>query len=418
MANNLTFNQIATVMTQLQILATGVVDIIAPVDTASFVAAATTTLKTGYEQVYRAISAVLGRTIFSIRPYYSKLRGMMIPDTAFKLHTRKLQMIDNNFDDNAAVAWPVHYNSEADPAYGDGESVDMQAIKKTYPVQTNFYGMNTYADSYTVFDEQLEIAFRDPEEFAMFWTMVTQNIADRLEQSRENCARAILCNMIGTCAKLYEDEDNLTSVVYLLDEYNERTGLELTAETVYAPENYPDFVRWAYGRIAEVSAKMTERSLLYQTVLESGPILHHTPKERQRLYIYAPEEMQMRANVLSTTFNQQFLTLGDHETVNFWQSILSPAKVDVIPGYIGTDGSAVVSDTGVEVDNVFGVLMDEEAGGYASIRSSIKPAPYNAAGDYQNFWIKEYNKMYMDNTEKIVVFLLTAENGGGGGGGI
>lgn len=413
MSNELSFNQIATIMNNLQAQATGAGDP-APVDTASFVAAATTTLKTGYEQVYRAISAVLGRTIFSIRPYYAKLRGMMIPDTAFKLHTRKLQMIDNDFDPNAAVAWPVHFNDDAPTPSGDGHSVDMQAIKKTQPVQTNFYGMNTYSDSYTIFDEQLEVAFSNPEEFAMFWTMVTQNIADRLEQSRENCARAILCNMIGTCAALYDDSSNMTSVVYLLDEYNERTGLELTTETVYAPENYSDFVRWAYGRIAEVSAKMTERSLLYQTVLDNKPIPRHTPKERQRLYIYAPEEMQMRANVLSTTFNQQFLSLGDHETVNFWQSILNPGEVSVKPGFISTAGDAVVANDAITVSNVFGILMDEEAGGYASIRSSIKPAPYNAAGDYQNFWIKEYNKMYMDNTEKIVVFLLTADNGGSG----
>lgn len=402
MANDLSFNQVATIMNSLQNQATGATNI-AATNMADFVAAATTTLKTGYEQVYRAISAVLGRTIFSIRPYYAKLRDMMVSDTQFKLHTRKLQISDNTFDDNKAVAWPVHYDAtQTSNPTGDGESVDQQKIKKALPLQTNFYGMNTFADSYTIFDEQLEVAFTTPEEFAMFWTMVTTNIMDRLEQSRENSARAILANMAGACAALNDGG----RVIHLLTEYNARTGLSLTTTTVYDPANFPGFVRWAYGRIADLSSKMTERSLKFQTTITGAPIYRHTPKQRQRLYLYAPEETQMRANVLSQTFHNEFLELGAHEMVNFWQAIDTPDGINVVPGYIAANGSATVHGSAVTFTGLFGILMDEEAGGYSPIRSSIKPAPYNAAADYQNFWIKEYQKLYMDNTEKIILLVL------------
>lgn len=400
MANDLTFNQTAAILNALNTQATGQAAI-APTDTASFVAAGTTLLKTGYEQVYRAISTVLGRTIFSVRPYYAKLRGMEVTDTMFRLHTRKLQVADNELENNKAVEWPVHYDDTEDPISGNGESVDMQKIKKADALQTNFYGMNTFADHYTIFDEQLEVAFTSPEELAMFWTMILQNVSDRFEQSRENCARAILSNAIGALNALNESG----RIIHLLTEYNTRTGKSLTTTTVYDPANYPDFMRFVFGRLAALSSLMTDRSVLFQTIVNSKYINRHTPVEKQRLYLFAPEEMQMRSQVLSTTFHDEFLRMADHEMVNFWQSIQTPGRVSVTPGYIAANGTATTGSAQV-VNNVFGIMMDEEAGGYTRLRSSIKPAPYNAAGDYQNFWLKEYNKMYMDNTEKMVLLLL------------
>ena len=401
MANDLTFNQIATILNSICAQATGQAQI-TPTNTSDFVAVATTTLKAGYEEVYKAIATVLGRTIFSMRPYYAKLRGMQVTDGMFKLHTRKLQLSDNTFDDNLSVKWPVTYDVTQSPPLGDGESVDMQKIKKAKPLQTNFYGMNTFQDHYTIFDHQIDVAFSSPDELGMFWSMVLQNITDRFEQARENLARGILSNMAGACAALNDGG----RVIHLLTEYNTRTGQSLTTTTVYDPANFPGFVRWAFGRISALSSLMTERSTKFQTTITGSPIMRHTPVERQRLYIYAPEEMQMRANVLSTTFHDNFLRLADHEMLNFWQSIDTPDGINVVPGYIAANGSATVHGSAVTFTGLFGILMDEEAGGYATVKSTLKPAPYNAAGDYQNFFLKEYNKTYMDNTEKIILLVL------------
>lgn len=401
MANDLTFNQIATVLNSICAQATGQAQI-TPTNTADFVAVATTTLKAGYEEVYKAISTVLGRTIFSTRPYYAKLRGMQVTDGMFRLHTRKLQLSDNTFDDNQSVKWPVTYDVTQSPPLGDGESVDMQKIKKAKPLQTNFYGMNTFQDHYTIFDHQIDVAFSSPDELGMFWSMILQNITDRFEQARENLARGILSNMAGACAALNDGG----RVIHLLTEYNTRTGQSLTTTTVYDPANFPGFVRWAFGRISALSSLMTERSTKFQTTITGSPIMRHTPVERQRLYIYAPEEMQMRANVLSTTFHDNFLRLADHEMLNFWQSIDTPDGINIVPGYIDASGAATVHGSAVTFTGLFGILMDEEAGGYATEKSTLKPAPYNAAGDYQNFFLKEYNKVYMDNTEKIILLVL------------
>lgn len=401
MANELTFNQISTVLNLIQSQATGQAALQAT-DTASFTAAATTTLKAGPEEIYKAIGIVLGRTIFNRRPYYGKLKTMKVSDTMFKLHTRKLQLSDNAAEDNTSVKWPVLYDETQDPALGDGQAVDMQKIKKGKPLQTNFYGMNTFQDHYTIFDYQLEVAFSSPDELAAFWTMLIGNVSDRFEQYRENLSRAILANAAAACAALNDGG----RVIHLLTEYNTRTGKELTTTTVYDPSNFPDFIRWAIGRINAVSALMTDRSTKYQTTITGHPIMRHTPRENQRLFLYAPEEMQIKANVLSTTFHDDFLKLGTYETVNFWQSIETPDGVNVVPGYVNAAGAATVHSGAVTFSGLLAVLMDEEACGYATVKSTIKPAPYNAAADYQNYFLKEYNKIYLDNTEKIVIFVI------------
>ena len=71
--NTMSFNQLATVLNAIHNQATGQ-SAAAAVDTYTFVSQAQTALRTGYDPVMNAISQVLSRTIFSIRPYSAKLR--------------------------------------------------------------------------------------------------------------------------------------------------------------------------------------------------------------------------------------------------------------------------------------------------------------------------------------------------------
>ena len=398
--NELSFNQVATILQAIQNQATGVASA-APVDTASFVASAQTVLKTGYEQVYRAISTVLGKTVFSIRPYNRKFRGMEFTESMFKLHTRKIQMGDSDFEDNDTTDYPVFFDDDENPISGTGKSVDQQRIKKSPVLQTNFYGINTYQNSYTLYDETLDVAFSTPEDLARFIQMITTNMANMFEQSRETMARATIANLMGGII----DIGDTSRIVHLLTEYNGLTGLSLTAQTVYQPENFAPFMRWVFSRIASISALMTERSELFQQVVNDVHIMRHTPYEDQRVYLYAPAQFQIEMQVLADTYHDNYLKLSDNETVNFWQAIRTPDSISVTPSYIGANGE-VQTGTTVNQSGIFGIICDREAAGYTVLKSTIKPAPYNARADYQNFWLKDYQKSFVDHTEKSVILLL------------
>ena len=75
MANDLTFGQVSAIANELNKQATGS-SAMAVVDTSSFVTVGQTILSTGYDNVMNSISQVLSRTIFSIRPYDAKFKGI------------------------------------------------------------------------------------------------------------------------------------------------------------------------------------------------------------------------------------------------------------------------------------------------------------------------------------------------------
>lgn len=402
-ANALEFNQVSAVLNAIQNIVTGKNNV-ASIDTSTFCTAADITLKQGYDKVINAISLVLGPTLMEIRPYDRKFKGLELTDTQFKLRTRKLQVIDNEFEDNDTHKYPVQYDSgESDP-YGDGLSVDMQTIKKTKAVETNFYGMNTYQDHYTIFDNQLDVAFSSPDELARFISMITQDMSNRFEQAREDFARYTLVNFIGALYDLGGDR-----VVHLLTEYNALLGLTgddaLDANTVYLPANFPAFIKWMASRIRQISQQMTERTYKFQNPINGKYIMRHTPIADQRIFIYAPVLNQIDTMVLSSVFHDSYLKQAYSEAVTFWQGINQPSSVDVYPSYTGSNGVAVKGSR-VNTSAVFGVIMDREAAGYSVIKTTMEAAPRNVRGQYQNYWLKDWHKNFNDVSEKGVLLLL------------
>lgn len=399
-ANTMTFNQVATLLNAVQQQATGQTGIVAT-NTADFVSVANTVLQTGVDPVMNAINQVLTRTIFSIRPYSRKFGIVEVSESAYGNHIRKLKIADKPVRKDDRYKWPVAYDANLNPPSGDGQSVDQQIISKPNVLQTNFYGQNVFEDSYTIFRDQLECAFTGPEQMGSFFSMVTQNMTDKLEQCRENMGRAVVANFIGGLL----DENATDRVIHLLTEYNTLTGLSLTAQTVMQPANYKAFVQWAYARILTISDLMTERSLAMQTVVNSLPINQHTPKARQKMMIYAPASNMMTTMAVADVYHDELLRMGAYESVNFWQSIQTPDTIQVTPGRIGANG-AVVTGSAVNQANVFGVLFDEEAAGYATTQQWSSPAPFNARGGYTTIWLHETQRLWNDHSEKGVVLLL------------
>lgn len=398
--NTMNFQQIATVLNSIVHQATGQ-NVITPTNTAEFVSVANTALSLGNDVIMNAISSVLSRTIFAIRPYSAKFVGLEKNIPRWGAYMRKLSIADSDWADDEAYKYPVTYDASENPPTGDGGVVDQWKIKKPNVLQTNFYGASVFGDHITIFEEQLETAFRSPDELGSFLSMIMTNLSNRIEMSRDAVARGLVANMIGALVT----ENDANRVVHLLTEYNAQTGLTLTAQSVYAPENFPAFIKWVYARIAQISDLMTENSLLYQTVITGKPVLRHTPMQNQKVYLYSPARHQIDARVLADTFHDNYLRYADVESVNYWQSIKTPDAVNVSPVYTSAAG-AVVNGDAVSKAGIFGLMFDEDAMGYALLDRRIVPTPVNASGLYRNLWVHAKQKVFMDNTEKAVVLLL------------
>lgn len=398
--NTMTFQQIATVLNSIVHQATGQ-NVITPTNTAEFVSVANTALSLGNDVIMNAISSVLSHTIFSIRPYSAKFVGLEKDLPRWGAYMRKLSIADSDWADDDAYKYPVTYDSTETPPTGEGGMVDQWKIKKPNVLQTNFYGASVFADHVTIFEDQLESAFRSPEELGSFISLIMTNLSNRIEMSRDAVARGLVANMIG--ALLTENDAN--RVIHLLTEYNAQTGLTLTAQSVYAPDNFPAFMKWVYSRVAQISDLMTENSLMFQTVISGKPVLRHTPMQNQKIYLYSPARHQMDARVLADTYHDNYLKYADVESVNYWQSIKTPDSVNISPAYTNTAG-AVVNGDAVSKSGIFGLMFDEDAMGYALLDRRMVPTPVNASGLYRNIFVHAKQKVFMDNTEKAVVLLL------------
>lgn len=384
--NTMEFKDAAAILNNIRKQVTGETAI-APANTAEFISVANTVLQAGYDPVLGAITQMVSRTIFSIRPYNRKFAGIKMDSEQWGAIVRKLAVADKDFETD------VRYELE------DGESVDMYKVNKPNVLQTNFYGLNTFDKMITIFRDQLDNAFSGPNEFGRFMAMVTQNVSDMIEQCHESIARMTIANFIGGKVAA------ANGVIHLLTEYNTETGESLTATTVYAPENFGNFMKWMYARVATLTGLMTERSQEFQINVTGKAINRHVPYQDQKIYLYAPLLNGMNARVRAETFHADFIEYGDVEAVNYWQSIKTPMQIRVEASYMQPNGTIATAEAAT-IDKIAGVIFDREALGYTTIHRWSATTPFNIKGGYWNQNHVFDERWFNDFTEKGIILLL------------
>lgn len=384
--NTMSFEDAAAVLNSIRKQVTGETAI-APTNVSDFISVANTVLQAGYDPVMGAITQMVSRTIFSIRPYNRKFGGIKMDQEQWGAIVRKLSIADKDWETD------THFNLT------DGASIDHYTVNKPSILQTNFYGANVFEKSVTIFKNQLDNAFSGPAEFGRFMAMVTQNISDMIEQCHESIARMTIGNFVG--AKVSQSN----GVIHLLTEYNTETGQTLTATTLFAPANFEPFMKWFYARVATLTSLMTERSQEFQMNITGKEITRHTPYEYQKVYLYAPLLNEMNARVLADAYHDDFLTFADVEAVNYWQSIQTPMSLQVTPEYLKSDGT-IATAAAQSISNLVGVIFDRDALGYTVIDETSAVTPLNAKGLYWNNFYHFTERWYNDFTEKGIVLLL------------
>ena len=385
--NTLGIEQAYQLVTAIHNQATGKTSLV-PTTPADFISVANATLQSGYDQVLQAITQVVSRTLMAVRPYERKFKGLEWSAERWGGITRKI-----NFGDIGPGPDPTY-------ALTNWQSVDQFVVKMPDVLETRYYGSDVYMGGYTIFTKQLDVAFSGPQEFAEFISALMTHMSNEREQWLEDLSRQLLANVI--CAKV-----DMTHFVFnLLTEYNNATGLSLSATDVRQPQNFPAFCKWAYAYVANVSRNFTERSMFGQVAITGHDIYRHTPYADQKIYFLSDMLQEMESRVIADTYHDNFLKLADVEGVGFWQSIVSPSSVSCTPVYIDASGAVVTAGSNVAVSDVYGIMFDRDAIGYNIKDYSVEVSPYNAMGQYYNIFQHMNVQMCTDFTEKIAVFQI------------
>ena len=388
--NELSFSQSAAFLTDLYEQATGQKPTISVVDSGSFTTVAQAVLKTGYDTVINSISQVLSRTIFSIRPYTAKFNGIFVDSERWGNITRKINFVDGDVE-----------NDDREPLT-DGASVDPWVINKPKVLQTNFYGFTKYQRHITIFKDQLDVAFSSPAEFGRFIGGVMTNMMNQLEQIKEAEARNCLINFIA--GKAAGDAGN---VINVLQAYKDETGTVLTPATMYADENYIPFMKWLYAYINGLTQLIAERTQDFHINVTGKEVMRHTPADKLKAYMSARAMNAIDSIGLPSIFGADRLKMIDFEPVVYWQNIKDREKIVATPTVLKADGT-LEKKAQTTVENIIGVLFDEEALGITRKSEWMQSTGMNPRGGYENIFYHFSVAMWNDFTENGIV-LVAAE---------
>lgn len=366
---------------------------ITPTNTADFISMAQATLAAGTDKVWSAMQIQLSKTLFSVRPYERKFKGLLADDTRWGGIIQKVSYADSDLSADEMVYHPV-----------DGQSVDQWVQKKGDILVTRFTGSDAYQDWITIYDQALRDAFLSESQLGAFYAGKMQELSNKWEQYIEELNRAALANFIAAKYELRTNSPD--GVVHLLTEYNTMTGLSLTAQSVYQPANIRGFFQFVRARINTLCRMMTNRSSKFQVTIAGKTVNRHTPLENQKMYLLSSALDQIDTMVNANTYHDDPLAYADVEGVDYWQAIDNPDQISVTPVVIDPNTGAAAAGTAQSISNIFGVIFDEDAVVTNMRDYRLESTPLNARGLYRNTWLTCNSQYCNDLTEKGIVLLL------------
>ena len=399
---------------------TGQQNSIQVVDASSFASAGEQIMSYGTENVMNTLGIVTGRSYMAVRPYNAKLKILNAIDTGtFTSRFRKISFYARdtkpsgwfNTDQNKNLA-DGFTNGQNKDANGDAQSTkSMWEQNVPVPLELNFAGTTTWQDSQTVYENQLEAAFRSPEEFAQFVSGYMTEKANDIESQKEAFNRIALIQHIGM---VYDMSANMAgSVVNLTYEFNQEFGTSYTSAQLRSTY-LKEFLAFMVQRIQIDSDRMTNRSKKNhwspaKTVDGvSYTLLRHTPKSKQKLMLYNPLIIKSRAYVFPELFNEQYLRIENFEGVDFWQNEAEPTKIDVYPAIpnVSTPANGQVKGDRVQIAYLVGMLFDEDGLMIDYQLDTALTTPVEARKGYRNIWYTFAKNIISDSTENSIIYYM------------
>jgi len=421
MARALTPQDCYALMNSLVEQATGQATL-AAVDSSSFVSAGELVLASGTENVLNSLSMILGRTLIAVRPYEAKLRIMNTLNSG--LYANRLRKISyysrenepagfehTQLYTNLAMGFDNGVNPDSQTPPQNQATGSMWVQNQPVPLEVNMAGSSVWDTSTTVYETQLQVAFRNEAEFAQFVSGILTEKSNDIESTKEAFNRMTLLNFIAGAVDLNASTGSAIDLTAAFGTYigSTVTRADLLPGGTYATE----FREWFTAFFKGVSDKLENRSLKWHwspTKTINGVsyhLLRHTPKSKQRCIMYGPYFRDAQATIMPALFNPQYLDMGKQfETVEFWQAEDSGAAISVTPAIPDVNGQTQIQGSAVALDYVLGIIYDEDAmmvdyqfeGSYSS--------PLEAKKLYRNiFWHFRKNAIN-DFTENHVVFYL------------
>lgn len=349
-------------------------------DTASLVAMGNAILSssTNTEAFIDTLVQRIGKTMISYRPYKSQLGLMAVSDMTMGAIMQKLK-----------VKMPTAVEDVTTQLI-DGQSIDQYIVSKPKATQKLFVKRTPFTFYVTIQKKWLREAFTSEVAMGSFIAAVYGEIENALELSQENLARLCMANFMASIS------ESTNRVINLVTEYN---ALVLTSERVTAANAMLNeaFLRYALGRMNNISKKMKTMSVLYN----DGTETRHSPEGDQRFVSLVDFQTALETQVQWAAFHEQYVKKQNGIEVPYWQAAQSPMNINLI-----IEGDDPEQEESTTLSNIVAFIHDRDALGTYRKEVEVATTPLNARGLYTNqFW--HMNDLYFnDVSENGVIFTL------------
>ena len=349
-------------------------------DTASLVAMGNAILSssTNTEAFIDTLVQRIGKTMISYRPYKSQLGLMAVSDMTMGAIMQKIK-----------VKMPTAVEDVTTQLI-DGQSIDQYIVSKPKATQKLFVKRTPYTFYVTIQKKWLREAFTSEVAMGSFISAIYGEIENALELSQENLARLCMANFMASIS------ESTNRVINLVTEYN---ALVLTSEQVTAANALVNeaFLRFALGRMNNISKKMKTMSVLYN----DGTETRHSPEGDQRFVSLVDFQTALETQVQWAAFHEQYVKKQNGIEVPYWQAAQSPMNIDLI-----IEGDDPEQEESTTLSNIVAFIHDRDALGTYRKEVEVATTPLNARGLYTNqFW--HMNDLYFnDVSENGVIFTL------------
>lgn len=405
-------------MTELVHEATG--SQIDDVDLSTFVSAGETVMATGTENTLSALAIVLGKRFMAVRPRQARM--ILIQSLNNSLYNQRMSKVSfyarnpkNAGDWNTDLYTNLAngYDNGSNPnAGGTAQSVgSMWEQNPPVPVEMNFGGQSVWDDSTTVYENQLKVAMRSPEEFASFMNACMLEKKNDISRQKEAFNRMNVINKIAGTYDLSSDMPG--SVINLTAAFNTKYSTSYTSEqlrTTYLKEFLAFFVE-TFKLTSEWLTYDTTKYHLTPTKLDAAgnqmDLIRHTPYAKQRVFLYEPLFVSAKANVLPDIFNPSYLDIKtQYEGVMFWQSADDPTKIDCYPAVYDKANGVQKKGNHIQLPYVVGMIFDTDGLMTNFQFESALSSPIEARKRYHNIWYHFSKQAINDYTENTVIFIM------------
>lgn len=294
-----------------------------------------------------------------------------------------IEMIMNHFYDTQAAVFVE---------LPEGQTIDQYIVQHPEATVKYFTKYNAYDISRTIQYEQIRQAFTSPATMNNFMSGVMMYILNSNEHARESARLGMVADLISrlttaTAATTAEDSAQRYKVLSL---YNSIAGTQLTPDNCLYNEEFNKFL---VTQIAKVQEKLSMPSTSYN----KESLKTFSRPEDTHLFISSLLAKNTDTYIYLSNINPQYLPLRNYIDVPYWQDEKNPLTITY-----DSDGEG----TSVTTPPVVAMICDKYAIGEWVDQEQLEVTPYNARGQYWNYYLHVKTRYIRNDSANAVVFTL------------